>query len=157
MEYVADFETTSVRVYKEVNERVNGKKVKVKKLDQEQSRAFVCAWALIPVEKDPDPEHITRGRSVTSFLAYCEAIYNNEKKDLTGRRRPHVSIYTHNLKFDGDFILYDILKNKTAELVNEVRENVLYNFTIRYPSGAEITFYDSMKIFPMKAEKVGKL
>ena len=157
MEYVADFETTSVRVYKEVTEKVNGEKKKVKKLDQEKSSAFVCAWAIIPVEKDPAPEYITRGRTVTSFLAYCEAIYNEEKKETTGRRRPHVSVYTHNLKFDGDFILYEILKNGTAELVNEVRENVLYNFTIRYPSGAEITFYDSMKIFPMKAEKVGKL
>ena len=145
MEFVADFETTSVRVYGKDN-----------KLDRQLSRAFVCAWAIIPVEAEPDPATIRRGRTVTSFLSYVEELYFEITKEKR-KKKSTLSIFTHNLKFDGDFILYEILKNKTAELINEVRENVLYNFTIRFPSGAEVTFYDSMKIFPVKAEKLGKL
>lgn len=155
MEFIADFETTSVRVYKDVSVIKNGKRTNVKKLDTEKSRAFVCVWALIPEEINPDPTHIVRGRTITSFLAYCDNLYQANRKP--GKRKTYINIYTHNLKFDGDFILYEILKNKTAELINEVRENVLYNFTIKFLSGSEITFYDSMKIFPMKAEKIGKL
>ena len=155
MEFIADFETTSVRIYKDIPVVKNGKRTTVKKLDTEKSRAFVCAWALIPEEITPNPEHIVRGRTITSFLAYCDRLYQENRKP--GKKKTYISIYTHNLKFDGDFILYEILKNKTAELIDEVRENVLYNFKIKFPSGSIITFYDSMKIFPMKAEKVGKL
>ena len=64
MEFVADFETTSVRVYGKDN-----------KLDRQLSRAFVCAWAIIPVEAEPDPATIRRGRTVTGFLAYVEELY----------------------------------------------------------------------------------
>lgn len=155
MEFVADFETTSVCVYQTVRQRVNGEMKDVKKLDREKSRAFVCAWALIPVELSPDPAHIVRGRTIRSFLAACEDL--NRAVNAGKKRKAKINIYTHNLKFDGDFILYEILKNGTAELINEVRENVLYNFKIRFPSGVEVTFYDSMKIFPMKAADVGKL
>lgn len=145
MEFVADFETTSVRVYR-----------KDKKLDREKSRAFVCAWAIIPVQLVPDPSEIVRGRTIESFLSYCENLFFEVRKTAV-KRKPKINIYTHNLKFDGDFILYHILKYKTAKVTNEVRENVLYNFTISFPSGAEISFFDSMKIFPMSAEKVGKM
>lgn len=145
MEFIADFETTSVRVYDQ----------KTKRLDRTLSRAFVCAWAIIPEELNPDPSHITRGRTIESFLTFCENLYLENNKGR--KRKVKINIYTHNLKFDGDFILYEILKNNTAKLINEVRENVLYNFEIKFPSGAQITFYDSMKIFPMKAEKVGKM
>lgn len=156
MEFVADFETTSVRVYKEVKKRVNGKEKIEKKLDREKSRAFVCAWAIIPVELEPVPEHITRGRNIQGFLSYCEALYFEAAKN-GGKKRPKINIYTHNLKFDGDFILYEILKTGIAEVTNEIRENVLYNFSVKFKSGAEITFFDSMKIFPISAEKVGKM
>lgn len=157
MEYVADFETTSVRVYQDVRQRVNGTVQTVKKLDREKSKAFVCAWACVPVTVDPAPELIQRGRTVQTFLTYCENLYISVNENNRGRRKTKINIYTHNLKFDGDFILYEILKTGCAELTNEVRENVLYNFSIKFKSGAEITFYDSMKIFPMKAEKVGKM
>lgn len=156
MEFVADFETTSVRFYNEINVRENGQLKKIQKLDRVRSRAFVCAWAIIPVQDEPDAASISRGRTIESFLAYCENLYNEVKK-TTKQKAPKVNIYTHNLKFDGDFILYHILKYKTAELTRETRENVLYNFSIKFPSGAEINFYDSMKIFPVKAEKLGKL
>lgn len=164
MEFVADFETTSVRVYETVKRTkrdADGHLVHVqeKRLDQVNSKAFVCAWAIIPVEADPDPAHIQRGRTIQSFLAYCENLYlENKKTKRKGRKAAKLNIMTHNLKFDGDFILYEILKTGSAEVTNEVRENVLYNFTIKFKqSGAEITFYDSYKIFPMKAEKIGTL
>ena len=150
MEYVADFETTSVRVYKTVRQN----KKDVKKLDREKSRAFVCAWAIIPVQLEPQPETIQRGRSIESFLSYCENLYFEMQKH---GKKGKINIYTHNLKFDGDFILYYILKTGCAELTSEVRENVLYNFSIKFKSGAAINFYDSFKIFPISAEKIGKM
>ena len=163
MEFIADFETTSVRVYEEIKKTVNtpeGRKtIKEKRLDRKRSKAFVCAWAIIPEELEPDASHIVRGRTIEGFMTYVEQLYfDNKKTTKSGKGKPQkINVYTHNLKFDGDFILYYILKNKIAEVVSEVRENVLYNFKIRFPSGAEIAFYDSLKIFPMKAEKIGKL
>ena len=147
MEFVADFETTSVRVYDP----------KTNKLDKLKSKAFVCAWAIIPVEINPDPEHIQKGRTIQSFLSYVNNLYREIGKHASGKHHPKLSIYTHNLKFDGDFILYEILKSGTAQLINEVRENVLYNFTIKFLDGSEVTFFDSMKIFPISAEKIGKM
>lgn len=152
MEFIADFETTSVRVYRD--EKQKGKIIK--KLDRERSRAFVCAWAIIPEMLEPDPVEIRRGRTIKSFLSFVENLYF-EIKAKSGKKKPNLAIYTHNLKFDGDFIMYEILKTGAAEITNEIRENVLYNFSIRFKSGAEMTFYDSLKIFPMAAEKVGKM
>ena len=144
IEYVADFETTSVRVYRDDG-----------RLDQEKSEAWVCAWALMPVEDDPDPKHIIRGRSIESFMNAVSLIYFGLPVEGKKQRRQKLTVFTHNLKFDGDFIMYWLLHGN-GEITSETRENVLYNFTCIF-AGAEVTFRDSLKIFPQSAEKIGKL
>ena len=144
MEYVADFETTSVRVYKDDG-----------RLDPQKSEAWVCAWALIPVEREPDATHIIRGRSIDSFMATVHQIYFRLPVKGKKKRREKLNVFTHNLKFDGDFIMWWLLHGN-GEITQETRENVLYNFTAVW-SGAEVTFRDSLKIFPQSAEKIGSL
>lgn len=145
LEYVADFETTARRVYD----------IKTRKLRRDLSETWVCAWALIPVEEDPRPEDIIRGRTVDSFMAAVAEIYKAQPQTGRKRRRGKMNVFTHNLKFDGDFIFWWLLHGH-GEIVSETRENVLYNFTAAW-DGAEVTFRDSLKIFPCSAAKLGEL
>lgn len=145
IEYVADFETTAVRIYD----------IKTRMLRRDLSETWVCAWAIIPVEAEPDPSHILRGRDIGSFMDTVASIYKNLPKTGRKRRRSRMSVFTHNLKFDGDFVMWWLLHGH-GEITEEVRENVLYNFTAVW-GGAEVTFRDSLKIFPLKAEKLGEL
>lgn len=144
LEYVADFETTAVRVYN----------IKTRKLDRQYSEAWVCAWALIPVELEPDPAHIIHGRSIDTFMAAVAELVRDQVKGKTKKRRS-VTVFTHNLKFDGDFILWWLLHGH-GEILEEVRENVLYSFKAAW-DGIEVTFRDSLKIFPQSAAKIGEL
>lgn len=144
LEYVADFETTARRVYE----------IKTRQLSRKYSETWVCAWALIPVEAEPDPSHILHGQDIGSFMDTVAGIYLNQGKEK-GKRRQKMSCFTHNLRFDGDFIM-DWLLHGNGEIVSETRENVLYNFTAAW-FGAEVTFRDSLKIFPKKAADIGEL
>lgn len=142
IEYVADFETTSVRVYD----------IKTRKLRRDLSEAWVCAWALIPVMADPDPAEIIRGRSIDTFMAAVEHLI----AELTKKTRARgITIFTHNLKFDSDFIMYWLLSGR-GSIDREVRENVLYSFRAHW-SGVTVTFRDSLKIFPQSAAALGEL
>lgn len=143
VEFVADFETTADRVYN----------IKTRKLDRQLSSTWVCAWDLMPVELEPDPSHIRSGRTIDSFMAAVHNIYDTVNEE---RKRPRkVTVFTHNLKFDGDFIIWWLLHGH-GTISNEVRENVLYSFTAHY-EGIEITFRDSLKILPQSAAKIGEL
>ena len=145
VEYVADFETTARRVYD----------IKTRKLRRDLSETWVCAWALIPVEADPRPEDIIRGRTVDEFMDTVAGIWRALPVKGRKKRRPKFSVLTHNLKFDGDFIMYWLLHGR-GEIIQETRENVLYNFTAAW-DGVEVTFRDSLKIFPVSAAKLGEL
>ena len=145
VEYVADFETTASRVYD----------IKTHKLSREFSETWVCAWALIPVEEDPQPDHIIHGRSIDSFMAAVADLYNAIPFHGKSKRKEQLSIFTHNLKFDSDFIIWWLLHGH-GEIRDEVRENVLYSFTGIW-DGVTVTFRDSLKIFPESAAKLGEL
>lgn len=146
IEYVADFETTSVRVYDDRG-----------KLDPVRSEAWVCAWAIIPVEAEPDPVHIIRGRDIESFMECVAYIYLALPQTGKKQKRPKLNVFTHNLKFDGDFIMTWLLHGN-GEITQETREQVLYNFTAVWEDGeVEVTFRDSLKIFPQAAWKIGEL
>lgn len=143
VEFVADFETTADRIYN----------IKTRKLDRQLSSTWVCAWDLMPVELEPDTAHIRRGRTIDSFMAAVHDIYDMVNEE---RKRPKkITVFTHNLKFDGDFIIWWLLHGH-GQISNEVRENVLYSFVAHY-EGIEITFRDSLKIFPQSAAAIGKL
>lgn len=145
VEYVADFETTARRIYD----------IKTHKLRRDLSETWVCAWALIPVEDDPRPEDIVRGRTIDSFMDAVANVWRQIPSQGKKCRRPKLSVFTHNLKFDGDFIMWWLLHGH-GEITEETREQVLYNFTAVW-SGVEVTFRDSLKIFPVSAAKLGEL
>ena len=145
VEYVADFETTSVRRYKNI--KIKGHDFRV--FDQENSEAFVCAWGLAPIEAVSSDE-VWTGRSIEQFLDVVEAIAKKLKK------RDKLNVFTHNLKFDGAFILWHCLYNKYGEVFDEVRDNSLYNFSVKFPSGVVVTFRDSSKIFTSTVAKLGE-
>lgn len=143
VEFVADFETTSIRVYN----------IKDKKLNRQLSEAWVCAWALIPVEIDPDPLHIIHGRTIASFMAALEETV----RQLSPREQKRgISLFTHNLKFDGDFIMYWLLSTGAGHIEDEIRENVLYSFAGVW-NDIRVVFRDSLKIFPKSADEVGNM
>lgn len=144
-EYVADFETTSVRVYKEVKDKY----FTFRKLDGKKSKAFVCAWGMAGIEATKY-EEVETGRSIESFLAYVEKIAQENGKDRT-------NIFTHNLKFDASFIIFYVLTKNHGEISNEVRDNSLYSFDYKFPSGAKVTFRASDKIFTCSVAELGKL
>lgn len=150
IEFVADFETTAQRIYD----------IKTRKLRRDLSETWVCAWAYMPVELNPDESHIIKGRTLDDFMTALRAEYlklSQSKKEPKGRRRPaKMTVFTHNLKFDGDFVMYWLLKDGVGYITNEVRENVLYSFTAHW-DGIEVTFRDSLKIFPQSAAKIGEL
>lgn len=145
IEYVADFETTSVRAYD----------IKTHVLSRKHSSAFVCAWALIPVEIEPDRSHIIHGRTIDSFMDTVARLYFALPETGKKKRREKMNCFTHNLKFDGDFVEWWLLHGG-GEILSETRENVLYNFSAAW-NGAMVTFRDSLKIFPKSAEKIGEL
>lgn len=144
-EFVADFETTAQRVYD----------IKTRKLRRDLSETWVCAWAIIPVESEPVPDHIIRGRSIDSFMDAVAFIYSGLPVYGKKERKEKLTIFTHNLKFDSDFIIWWLLHGH-GEITDEVRENVLYSFSARW-DGVECTFRDSLKIFPKSAAKLGEL
>ena len=137
MEFVADFETSSKRVYRQEK----NKGIMRNKLDPLKSKAFVCAWCC-----GSDVDDLEIGRSVESFFGYCEVLLKKEKK---------ITIFTHNLKYDGAFILYHALLNN-YEVFDEVRDNRLYSFKIKFDGGS-ITFRDSLKIFNCSVDALGRL
>lgn len=144
IEYVADFETTSIRKYKTVKFR--GKDITL--FDKENSEAFVCAWAMTSVKDDG--RGVLTGRTIEDFLNKCFMLKRTLKDYQT------MNIFTHNLKFDGQFILYYILTTGYAKLDNEVRDDQWYSFTIE-KDGQQITFRDSSKIFTCSVETLGEL
>ena len=60
-----------------------------------EDESYVWAWALCDIE---NPENVDIGNSIDSF-------FERIKKE----QNPY--IYFHNLKFDGEFILYYLMKN----------------------------------------------
>ena len=80
-----------------------------------------------------------------------------------------VNIYFHNLKFDGEFILYYLLKNGYTYNDNLNEKNcfktlitetgAFYQFIIKNGKGKnanKITIYDSLKIIPLKVKVIAE-
>ena len=144
LEYVADFETTACRVYD----------IETHLLSRKYSETWVCAWALIPVDADPTPDMILHGQDIDSFMAAVAAVARTQTRSKS-KRKERLTVFTHNLKFDSDFCFWWLLHGH-GEVIDEVRENVLYNFTARW-DGVEVVFRDSLKIFPRSASEIGEL
>lgn len=145
IEYVADFETTSIERYTTIT--IKNKPITV--FDPKNSETFVCAWAI--AERDAiSSDAVVTGRTIEQFMKYVEGLASHIKK------RDNLNVFTHNLKFDGSFILYYVLHNDKYKVEDEVRDTQWYSFKVVFPSGAECTFRDSSKIFTCTADELGK-
>lgn len=115
----------------------------------------VWAWGLCDIF---EINNFICGNNIESFFEYIKD--KNEK------------YYIHNLKFDGEFILSYLLKNKFKWVKNrnDLIENcfttlisdrgVFYSIEICFKKTHHTTYrailYDSLKLFPMSVDEIGK-
>lgn len=98
---------------------------------------------------------MTFGEDIDSFINYCSLI--NESS----------SFYFHNLKFDGEFIIYYLLThgfvhvnekklgvNQFSTIISDL--NVFYCIKVKFKEEVIISFFDSLKLLNFSVEEVAK-
>lgn len=115
---------------------------------------WVWAWALCDIE---DVSHVEVGNSIDDF-------FERIKKEAN----PY--IYFHNLKFDGEFILYYLMKNGFEHVESKEKRNntfstlisdmgLFYSIEVYFEVGKKtkkVTFIDSLKIINQSVESMPK-
>lgn len=118
------------------------------------NETFVWAWALCEIG---NVENIKIGNNIDSF-------FEEIKKEVN----PY--IYFHNLKFDGEFILYYLMKNGYEHVEKQEKRNntfstlisdmgLFYSIEVYFEVGKKtkkVTFIDSLKIINQKVESMPK-
>ena len=117
-----------------------------------QDETFVWAWGLCEIE---NPENVEIGNSIDSF-------FERIKKE----NNPY--IYFHNLKFDGEFILYYLMKEGFEYTESKERKSktfstlisdmgLFYSIEVYFEVGKKtrkVTFIDSLKIINQSVESM---
>ena len=120
----------------------------------ENDETWVWAWALCDIE---NPSHVEVGNSIESFI---ERI----------KKESNPYIYFHNLKFDGEFILYYLMKNGYEYVEPHEKRNktfstlisdmgLFYSIEVYFEVGKKtrkVTFIDSLKIINQSVESMPK-
>ncbi len=115
---------------------------------------WVWAWALCDIE---NPDHVDVGNSIESF-------FERIKKEVN----PY--IYFHNLKFDGEFIIYYLIKNGYEWVESKEKRDMtfstlisdmglFYSIEVFFEVGKDVkkvTFIDSLKIINQTVESMPK-
>lgn len=120
-----------------------------------ENETWVWAWATCEIET----EEIKIGNSIQTFFEFCKK-----------QRNP--IFYFHNLKFDGEFIIYYLLKNGFKHVTDkkDIKNNTFttlisdmgqfYSIIVYFEKGKsktkKVTFYDSLKIIPFSVEEIAK-
>lgn len=121
-----------------------------------EDETWVWAWATCEIGNE---KNLQIGNNIDSFLEYCK----NEKNSI---------FYFHNLKFDGEFIIYWALKNgfTHVEKKEDIKENTFttlisdmgqfYQITLYFEKKNKkvhkVTFIDSLKIIPFSVDQIAK-
>ena len=119
------------------------------------NESYVWAWALCNIE---DTNEIKIGNTIESFFEEIE--------------KENATLYFHNLKFDGEFILYYLLKNGFKRIEDKKDKcdksfttlitdmGLFYSIEIYFKIGnkkdKKVTIYDSLKIIPISVEDIPK-
>lgn len=151
--YVGDFETT------------------VDDNTAEQTKTEVWAAAFCEVGND-DPEKVTILGNIEDYVEYFYNLSKNNRRSIT--------VYMHNLKFDGQFIAYHLLKNNkykqairkdgvSIKLESKIKSMQIdeytymisemgqwYTITIKTTDKNYVRFVDSLKLLPFSLRKLGK-
>ena len=118
----------------------------------EENETWVWAWSLCDIE---NPDHVDIGNSIESF-------FERIKKETN----PYV--YFHNLKFDGEFILYYLITNGYEWVESKEKRNktfstlisdmgLFYSIEVYFEVGKKtkkVTFIDSLKIINQTVESM---
>lgn len=121
-----------------------------------ENETYVWAWAVSEIGNE---ENIKIDNNIDSFMEFCK----KEKNSY---------FYFHNLKFDGEFIIYWLLKNnfKHVEKKEEIEDMTFttlisnmgqfYNIVVYFKKGNKkvhkVTFIDSLKIIPFSVDDTAK-
>ena len=121
-----------------------------------ENETFVWAWATCEIGNE---ENIQIGNNIDDFLIYC-------------RQEKNSTFYFHNLKFDGEFLIYWALKHgfTHVEKKEDIKENTFttlisdmgqfYQITLyfekKHKNVEKVTFIDSLKIIPFSVEQIAK-
>ncbi len=121
-----------------------------------QDETWVWAWAVSEIGND---DNIIIDNNIDSFIEFCKSQKNS-------------TFYFHNLKFDGEFIIYwalthgfkhvekkqDIESNTFTTLISDMGQ--FYQITLYYEKGNKTvhktTFLDSLKIIPFSVDETAK-
>lgn len=116
---------------------------------------WVWAWSLCDIE---NPENVDIGNNIDSF-------FERIKKEAN----PY--IYFHNLKFDGEFILYYLMKNGYEHVESKEKRTKTFStlisdmglfysievyFDVNKKKTKKVTFIDSLKIINQTVESMPK-
>lgn len=117
---------------------------------------YVWAYAICEVD---NPDNIIIGNNIDDFFKFCEDTHNP-------------TIYFHNLKFDGEFILYYLLKNGYTHIKDKKERadktfttlisdmGMFYTMEVYFKVGNKkvnkVTFIDSLKIIPFSVDDIAK-
>lgn len=120
-----------------------------------ENKTYVWAWAICSIDNENKIEY---GNNIDEFMRWC---YKNRGS----------TVYFHNMKFDGEFLIYWLLKHGYKHVEKENVENntfttlisnmsQFYSITVYYKvynkRYEKITFIDSLKIIPFSVEEVAK-
>ena len=121
-----------------------------------ENETWVWAWACVEIGNE---ENLQIGNNIDDFIEFCKKEKNS-------------SFYFHNLKFDGEFIIYwalthgfshvtvneDIKENTFTTLISDMGQ--FYTITLYFEKKNKkvhkVTFFDSLKIIPFSVEQIAK-
>lgn len=121
-----------------------------------EENCHVWAWALCEVGNSED---VTIGTTIDSFIDWCKS------------QKDNVKVYFHNLKFDGQFIMYWLLKHGFKHVKKDQRASSTFTslisdkglyyaievyFTVKGKKVNKVTFQDSLKLLPMSVDAIAK-
>lgn len=121
-----------------------------------ENETYVWAWAICDID---NPDICYLGTEIKDFIEFCKKSHNS-------------TFLFHNLKFDGEFIIYYLLQNdfKWVKSKQEVSSNtfttlindmgVFYAIEIYWYKNdhkvIKATIYDSLKIIPFSVDETAK-
>lgn len=121
-----------------------------------ENETWVWAWAVCEIGNE---ENLQIGNSIDTFIEFC-----------LSEKNP--TMYFHNLKFDGEFIINWCLENdfkwvdKKEDITDKTFTTLIsdmgqfYSIVIYFKKGnkkvKKITFYDSLKIIPFSVDEIAK-
>lgn len=120
------------------------------------NETWVWAWAVCEIGNE---ENLQIGNNIDDFIEFCKKEKNS-------------SFYFHNLKFDGEFIIYWALTHGFSHVTanEDIKENTFttlisymgqfYTITLYFEKKNKkvhkVTFFDSLKIIPFSVDAIAK-